>query len=73
MSVPLATRGYICQGNSAQFVSGLSPELHPIDLAPEIQSAHAQGTTMSPGAPIMVIETITDLKPVIKKKPRRVR
>jgi hypothetical protein len=76
MSVGLATRGYVVKqgtggGGGGQFVGSLSPDLTVQSLEPEINQVHTQGNPTNPGAPTMVVETITDLKPTMSKKPRR--
>lgn len=74
MSIPLATRGYIgAAGSSAGpgFVGELSPSVSTEVLEPEINQVYTQGNPNNPGAPKTVVNTVTDLKPTITKKPRR--
>ncbi len=74
MSLPLATRGYIGKvstGGGGQFVGGLSPDVITRSLEPEINQTHTQGNPTNPGAPTMIVGTVSDLKPTMSKKPRR--
>jgi hypothetical protein len=62
--VCLATRGYICQGKGPVITTGEPPDSQPEDLKPKI-------TSRDTDRPVVVVETVPDLKPVIKPKRRR--
>jgi hypothetical protein len=70
MSLPLATHGYIGGGTTTTiipFIPSLHPDVETQDLAPTVFETHTQGDPTNPGAPITIVETITDLKPTIRK------
>lgn len=60
----LATRGYLCCPTGPTVVTTLHPEVRPEDFEPEIN-------TRETSAPRIVQETVHDLKPTIRKKPRK--